>query len=145
MPRPTKWRKISFVPEHTLFKPCGIPKSKLETIVLKVEELEAMRLKDIEGFNQMECAEKMSVSRQTFQNILESARKKVAEALTLGKGIHITGGKYTYNICDYVCQACEYEFSLNVEGQAVCPSCGSIDIVCVNKEEFCRMNCPKNE
>ncbi|MCH4887313.1 DUF134 domain-containing protein [Acidaminobacter sp. JC074] len=145
MPRPTKWRKISFVPEHTLFKPCGIPKSKLETIILKVEELEAIRLKDTEGLNQMECAEKMSVSRQTFQNILESARRKVAEALTTGKGIHITGGKYTYNICDYVCQTCDHEFSLNVEGQAVCPVCGSKEVVCANKEEFCRMNCPKNE
>lgn len=143
MPRPTKWRKISFVPEHTLFKPCGVPKSKLKTIVLKVDELEAMRLKDTEGLNQAECAERMSVSRQTFQNIIDSARKKVTEALTTGKGIHISGGKYTYNICEYECQDCKHEFTINVEGEAECPNCGSENIVCVNTEDFCQSNCPK--
>jgi len=144
MPRPIKWRKISFIPEHTLFKPCGVPKSKLETVTLKLEELEAMRLKDIEGLNQAECAELMSVSRQTFQNIIESARKKVALALTNGKGIHITGGKYTYNICTYTCQACGEEFSMNFEGEAICPACGAENPECLNKEKFCRENCKKN-
>ena len=144
MPRPTKWRKISFVPEHTLFKPCGVPKSQLETITLKMEELEAMRLKDIEGLNQAECAELMSVSRQTFQNIIDSARKKVAFALTGGKGIHISGGKYTYNICEYTCQACKLDFSVNLEGEAICPSCGSDKVRCKNKENYCIKNCPKD-
>jgi len=143
MPRPTKWRRISFVPEHTLFKPCGVPKKDLETITLKVEELEAMRLKDIEGLNQSECAELMSVSRQTFQNIIDSARRKVALALTGGKGIHISGGKYTMNICEYKCGACGHVFESNFEGDAICPSCGSDKISCINKEEFCQKNCSK--
>lgn len=145
MPRPTKWRKISFVPEYTMFKPCGVPKSKVETIILKLDELEAMRLKDIEGLNQAECAEKMSVSRQTFQNIIDSARKKVTLALTTGKGIHITGGKYTYNICEYVCQACHFEFEMNVESDASCPNCASRDLLCVNGEDFCKFHCPKKK
>ena len=144
MPRPKKWRKISFEPECTLFKPCGVPKSELETISIMLEELEAMRLKDIQGLNQAECAELMSVSRQTFQNIIESARKKAALALTTGKGIHITGGKYTYNICTYTCQACGEEFSMNFEGEAVCPTCGASNPQCVDRQSFCKDHCKKN-
>lgn len=143
MPRPKKWRKIAFEPEHTFFKPCGVPKSKLKEVQLKIEELEAMRLKDIEGLNQLECAELMSVSRQTFQLIIESARKKVTIALTEGKGIHITGGNYTYNLCNYQCNQCEESFTIHYEGEALCPSCGSTDIACKNDGEFCEKNCCK--
>ena len=76
MARPTKFRRVEFFPENNYFVPWGKPKCEIEEIVLKVEELEAMRLKDIEDLNQEECAEKMQVSRQTFQNIIDSARKK---------------------------------------------------------------------
>lgn len=141
MPRPKKWRKIEFVPEHTVFKPCGIPKSKLEEIQLKMEELEAMRLKDIIGLNQAECAEKMSVSRQTFQLIIDSARKKVATALTQGKSINISGGNYTYNLCEYKCMSCLNEFTLNYEAEHVCPTCGSDQISCTNDKDFCKKKC----
>ena len=82
MPRPTKFRKVEFFPDSTYFVPWGKPKCEIEEIVLKLEELEAMRLKDIEELNQEECAERMQISRQTFQNIIDSARKKTAMALT---------------------------------------------------------------
>ena len=95
MPRPTKFRRVEFFPENTYFVPWGKRKCEIEEIVLKVEELEAMRLKDIEELNQEECAQRMQVSRQTFQNIIDSARKKVAVALTEGNAIRISGGDYT--------------------------------------------------
>lgn len=87
MVRPTKFRRVEFFPENTYFVPWGKPKCEIEEIVLKVEELEAMRLKDIEELNQEQCAERMQVSRQTFQNIIDSSRKKIATALTEGKAI----------------------------------------------------------
>jgi predicted DNA-binding protein (UPF0251 family) len=71
--------------------PEGQEGGALEEIVLKIEELEAMRLKDIEGLNQEQCAEKMNVSRQTFQLILEKARQKTALALVEGKAIRVKG------------------------------------------------------
>lgn len=141
MPRPKKWRKIEFVPIYEFFKPAGVPKNKLEIINLKVEELEAMRLKDIEGLNQAECAEKMAVSRQTLQLILESARKKVALALTMGKGIHISGGNYTVNICEYECLSCHHTYTMNYEGKVVCPECSSTEVECLNAETFCKKSC----
>jgi len=141
MPRPKKWRKVESEPSHDLFKPAGVPKSKLETINLKIEELEAMRLKDIEALSQAECAEKMAISRQTFQLIIDSARKKVAQALLEGKSIHITGGNYTYNICKYECLECHEIFELNYEGDGSCPKCGSSQVKCFKTEAFCRMKC----
>lgn len=94
MPRPKKRRRISFEPKSAIFKPAGISKFELDEVVLKFEELEAIRLKDIEGLSQIECAEKMDVSRQTFQIIIESSRRKIATALYNGMAIRIDGGHY---------------------------------------------------
>lgn len=94
MPRPPKWRKVEFFPEITYFKPAGVPLRELEEVVLTVEELEAIRLKDLEGLEQEECAEKMGVSRPTFFRIISSARHKLAEALIKGKAIRIEGGNF---------------------------------------------------
>jgi ArsR family transcriptional regulator len=65
----------------------------LEEVVLSVDEFEAIRLADLEGFYQELAAKKMSVSRQTFGRILESAHRKVAEALVRGKALKIEGGE----------------------------------------------------
>lgn len=61
----------------------------LEVIELTVEELEALRLKNIEGFDQEEAAEKMNTSQSTFQRIITSAYKKISDALICGKAIRI--------------------------------------------------------
>jgi len=93
MARPVKNRRVENLPEYTYFVPAGIRKCEIEEIFIKVEELEAMRLKDVEDLNQEECAMRMLVSRQTFQNIIDSARKKIAIALIEGKAINITWWK----------------------------------------------------
>lgn len=142
MPRPTKFRRVEFFPEDTYFIPWGKPKCKIEEILLKVEELEAMRLKDIKGLNQEECAEKMQVSRQTFQNIIDSAREKVCIALTEGKAIRISGGHYTMTHCRFKCMKCGCEYQINFEqDKYVCPECGSEQVICRKKTEFCRRHC----
>ena len=94
MPRPIKWRRVSFMPEVTYFKPAGIPLRALGEVCLSVEEMEAIRLKDAEGLEQEQAAEKMNVSRPTFQRVLNAARQKVAGALLNGKAIRIEGGNF---------------------------------------------------
>jgi predicted DNA-binding protein (UPF0251 family) len=89
MARPFKNRQISCVPAASYFKPVGIPMRELEEIVLGLDELEAMRLADLEGLYQAEAAEKMGVSRQTIGNILNSAHRKLADALLNGKALRI--------------------------------------------------------
>lgn len=62
----------------------------LEIVELTKEELEALRLKNIKGLEQVECAKQMKTSQSTFQRILTSAYRKVSEALIKGKAIQIT-------------------------------------------------------
>lgn len=89
MARPVKCRRISCRPAVRYFKPIGIPLRDLEEIVLGMDELEAMRLADLEGLYQVDAAEKMGVSRQTIGNILNSAHRKLADALLNGKALRI--------------------------------------------------------
>ncbi len=94
MVRPRKCRHISFLPDARYFKPQGIPMRFLEEISLTFEEIEAIRLKDLEGLEQKEAADQMKVSRPTFQRILASARNKIATAILSAKAIRIEGGNY---------------------------------------------------
>lgn len=89
MTRPRLCRRIRFNPKITYFKPQGVPMRILEVITLTREELEALRLKNIENLEQVECAKLMKTSQSTFQRILSSAYKKVSEALIRGKAIEI--------------------------------------------------------
>jgi predicted DNA-binding protein (UPF0251 family)/predicted Fe-Mo cluster-binding NifX family protein len=94
MAREPKCRRVESIPKVTFFKPAGIPLSSLEEVVVKLEELEAIRLKDLLGLEQEEGAERMGVSRPTFQRILIEGRAKVAAALIEGLAIRIEGGNY---------------------------------------------------
>lgn len=145
MSRPVKWRMVEHIPENTYFIPVGKPKCEIEEVNLKIEELEAMRLKDIEGLTQEECADKMHVSRQTFQNIIDEARKKVAIALNGGYAININGGNYTRNICKMRCLSCNQLYEVNYEEDIKrCPKCGSNKVECKNGNNFCKRCCRKN-
>ena len=92
MPRPEKFRRIGQKPASNYYKPRGIPLSVLELVTLTFDELEAVRLADLEGMYQEKAADKMNVSRQTFGRIIESAHKKIADALVNGKALSIEGG-----------------------------------------------------
>ncbi len=82
------------MPPIASFQPSGVPLNEQQTVVLTLEELEALRLVDFEGMYQEEAALEMGVSRKTLWNDLKSARKKVAEALINGWAIRIEGGSY---------------------------------------------------
>lgn len=89
MVRPKKPRKVLFDPHVTYFKPRAVPLSMLEEVDLGVDELEALRLCDLRGLDQIKAAKKMKISQSTLQRILTSARQKVAQALIEGKAIKI--------------------------------------------------------
>ncbi|HNW09573.1 MAG TPA: DUF134 domain-containing protein [bacterium] len=89
MTRPRLCRRIGFNPQVKFFKPQGIPLRQLEVVILSYEELEALRLKYELGLEQIEAAKQMNTSQSTFQRILASANKKVAQALVEGKAIEI--------------------------------------------------------
>ena len=92
MPRPFRPRRVCCNPESNYFKPRGIPIDALEEVNLTMDELEAVRLADLEGMYQEDAASKMNISRQTFGNIIVSAHKKIADSLVNSKALKIEGG-----------------------------------------------------
>ncbi len=90
MPRPRGFRKIRFNPTVTYFKPQGVPLRFLESVELREEELEAIRLRNLKALSQEEIALKMKTSQSTVQRILTEAYKKISDALINGKSIIIS-------------------------------------------------------
>jgi predicted DNA-binding protein (UPF0251 family) len=85
MVRPQIQRRVEGKPSVRYFKPQGIPLAELEEVLLGEDELEAMRLADVEGLYHESAAERMKVSRPTFGRILARARRAVATAIAQGK------------------------------------------------------------
>jgi predicted DNA-binding protein (UPF0251 family) len=131
MARPRNCRRVGSIPESNYFKPRGIPLSQLEEVVLTVDECEAIRLADLESLYQEQAAEKMQVSRQTFGRIIESAHKKVAEALVKGKALKIEGGEFQMApMRRFKCSDCQHawDFPYGTGRPESCPSCKSGNI-----------------
>ncbi len=130
MSRPFKCRRVAFIPDVTYFKPAGIPLRSLEEVRLSLEEAEALRLKELEELEQEQGAEKMNVSRQTFQRVLASARKKIADALLNGKAIRIEGGNFEISHRRFRCHnGHEWQIEISTDATPVlCPTCSTTDI-----------------
>lgn len=92
MPRPCCPRHIDVTPCAVYFKPAGVPLRFLEESILTLDELEALRLADLNGLHQEKAAGLMKISRPTFARIVELARRKTADALIHGKAIRLEGG-----------------------------------------------------
>jgi predicted DNA-binding protein (UPF0251 family) len=131
VPRPRICRRVCREPGVRYFKPRGVPLSLLENVSLTVDELEAIRLKDLEGQEQIAAAESMHISQPTFHRVIESARKKVADALVNGKAVRIEGGEYVTDVNrKFKCLACSHEWDVphGTRRPEVCPKCGSKNV-----------------
>ncbi len=104
MPRPRKWRKVCCLPESSRFGPLDSPADAESFIIMTVDEYETIRLIDLEGFTQEECAGQMNVARTTVQGIYFEARKKVAKSLVNGTVLFIEGGEY--QLCNGIGSGC---------------------------------------
>jgi len=102
----------------------------LEEIILTIDELEAVRLTDLEEMYQNEAAKKMNVSRQTLGNILRSGHKKIADSLVNGKALRIEGGAIKMKERHFICYDCQNEWTLpyGTGRPGVCPKCNSANI-----------------
>jgi len=102
--------------------------SRLAEVTLSVDELEALRLADLEGLYQDDAAARMGISRPTFARIVETSRRKVAEALVEGRALRIAGGPVSFaGERRFRCAACGHRWSLpfGTGRPDGCPSCAS--------------------
>lgn len=131
MARPLSCRRVSTEPPSKFFKPRGIPLAGLEAVTMTVDECEAIRLADLEGLYQEGAAERMGISRPTFGRIIDSAHKKIADALVNGKALEIKGGEIEMvNQRGFVCSDCQHKWTVpyGTGRPAACPQCQSRNI-----------------
>jgi predicted DNA-binding protein (UPF0251 family) len=102
----------------------------MEEVNLELDELEALRLGDLEGMYQEDAARKMNVSRQTFGNIVASAHRKVADALVNAKALRIEGGVVRMMERQFLCSECKNGWSVpyGFARPGECPKCKSSNI-----------------
>ena len=139
--RPRCKRRVESIPGVTYFKPRGIPLDDLELVNLTIEELEAVRLVDLEGLEQEQAAARMGVSRRAFWADLQSGRKKIADALVTGKAIEIKGGDFIVEVKRrFKCDDCQNEWddSYGTEKTYKCPKCESSKINGIPDGKGCR-------
>ena len=128
MPRPPKFKCVWAEPLAQVFKPRGIPARALEALELQLDELEALRLADLEGLYHDAAAERLGVSRATFGRLIARARGKVADALVNGKMLVMKGGPVVMMTQrNFVCAECGERFAVphGAPRPAACPACGS--------------------
>lgn len=139
MVRPQKERRVEQLPPVTNYKPAGIPLRSIEEIVLTIEEMEAIRLSDVEQLDQAGAAERMEISPPTFNRIVNAAHRKIATALWQGYALRIEGGNFriSHRCHDesrhFVCHECGHNWNLphgtGRSGQDLdCPICQSHNI-----------------
>ena len=94
VPRPRKCRKVCRLPGCARFGPSGGARGEEQIGSMPVDAFETIRLIDLEGFTQEECAKQMNISRTTVQWMYDAARKQLADSLVNGKFLVIEGGDY---------------------------------------------------
>ena len=129
MPRPQKQRFVNSPPLFSHFKPRGIPWNT-DSLLLSLDEYEAIKLADYSGLEHLEASKLMGVSRSTFTRLVEKARKKLALFIIEGKSLTIEGGKVHFRGNRVKCNSCNSVIKIDIdETLSECPSCGSTNLV----------------
>jgi len=137
MARPKITRLVNSTPQVDYFKPRGLPLRGLDEVSLAVEELEAMRLVDVEGLSQTDAAEQMGVSRSTYARVLKAGRRKVTDALVNGKAMQIEGGVFELVHRRFNCGSCgkQWREGFGNGRPKACPGCGDQDFTRVDDDK----------
>lgn len=131
MVKPRKIRNVLYPPWMHAFGPHGPDiRQDIQEVILTIDEYESIRLADHENLKQEEAAGRMNISRPTFTRLVDSARKKIADAMVNGKIIRIEGGSYTFLKNRMRCISCGNMWDVDkrktdTEG---CPVCGGVRI-----------------
>jgi len=137
-PRTKTLRKVLSPPIIKGFNPYGSEAGKppAEPVLLMLEEYEALRLCDYDGFNQLQASVMMGVSRPTFTRIYAAALQKIARAFVEGRRLSIKGGKVYFDSDWFYCHSCKCYFNNPDKDKKLeqCPLCGKSDFVPFDSE-----------
>lgn len=122
MSRPQKSRKVLSPPIMKGFKPFGIPLCKTESVIIKFEEYESLKLINYDGLQQEQAAQQMNVSRPTFTRIYNRALNLIAKSFVEGKAIEIQGGNFEFDKEWFRCTKC-FKLVAGLENHKKCHNC----------------------
>ena len=126
MSRPKNNRLVYEPPLFSEFKPVGVAAKSLQQNRLAIDEYEAVRLADYQGFSHEEAAEEMRISRSTFSRLVDTARKKIADSIVNGKVLIIEGGSIHFRNNIIRCMGCGNIFKIRMNRALLkCPECQS--------------------
>lgn len=126
---PYRKRRVHQPPHFKNFKPSGIPRKRLETLTITVDEYEALRLADYEGLEHLQASERMAISRPTFTRLIEKARQKIARVIIDGMELIVEGGNFEFQNTLRRCRDCgDEQLSVPDKNSEDCPECGSDNI-----------------
>lgn len=130
MSRPENKRLLIEPPLYLEFKAMGMPTHQLIKISMTLDEYEAIKLADYNGFSHSEAAEEMGISRPTFSRLIEKARKKLSEFLIKGRYLNIDGGNIHFKNNILHCRKCGHMFRIEMNRTInKCPHCESTDLL----------------
>ena len=120
------------------FMPQQTKQTKLETVEITLNEIQAIKLMDVDGLKDKKCAKKMKISTDEFNKLIANARKNIAVALLEGKVIkiidEITIEDEITTLCKFRCAVCGEIYIIDyTQSKIECPTCFSIKIM-TNKE-----------
>lgn len=139
MGRREKSRILDRPPRYFRFNSEESPTDLLSPVTLQLDEYEALRLSDRLGYDHMEAASIMGISRPTFTRLLKKARGKLAEFLTDGGSLEIRGGEVMFSGDVYCCRSCHRPFKWTGGGTPECPRCGGDKVL--QARASCRHDC----
>ncbi len=126
MPRRRKPRKVVAPPGFKGYRPYGVQVNNREGVNLLYEEYEAIKLADYDQMNHLQASKLMGISRPTFARIYESARRKIAIALTESRAIITSYGNAVMDESWKLCFRCHARFTIPVSmNKENCPVCGA--------------------
>jgi len=144
MARPPKKRYVKHRLSYRDFGPLDIEIDRSDdskTVSITIDQLEAMRLADLEGMSHNDAADIMKVSRQTFGRIIEQARQSVTLALVNGKILNVeSDDNIEFIEREVKCIECGCEWIQSAADDkiddcgkqlepVVCESCGSSEVI----------------
>lgn len=121
-------RHVQAAPAVKGFRPFGRLGGQRRTVVLSLDEYEAIRLLDYEHLTQEEAAVRMQISRPTLTRIYEKARIKYATALVEGSILLIEGGEVHIMGKTFRCGKCRRWVETSEENKEECSSCGPQEV-----------------